>query len=459
MKTTQPNLRSVFDSQVWPAVPSARGAMLLALLHQFEGSQWWSPQTLLEHQFSQLSSLLHYAATNVPFYQSLYAGHRLSETLTAANWAELPIVERRAVQAAGSGLRSVAVPQALGAVSDTETSGSTGEPVKLQNTELDRLMWEASTLREHHWHQRDFSARFASIRVFGNRVGAPPDGSVAPNWGVPVAEVYASGPASALAIGTDVHVQARWLQRQDPGYLLSYPTNIQALLDHATTHGWTLPHLREVRTIGETVPPTLRQQCEEVWGVPLVDVYSSRELGYIALQCPDSGLYHINSETVLVEVLDENGNATRPGAIGRVVVSTLHNFVTPLLRYALNDHAEVGPPCPCGRGLPTLTRILGRTRNMVVLPDGRRYWPQVGFGRYRAIAPVIQFQLAQTTRNDIEVRLVVARQLVNEEETQLGAVIRNALGYDFALQFKYYPDAIPRGAGGKFEEFVCLVDD
>ena len=105
-------------------------------------------------------------------------------------------------------------------------------------------------------------------------------------------------------------------------------------------------------------------------------MYSSQEVGYIALECPTGESYHVQAENVLVEVLDDQDRPCSPGDVGRVVVTALHNFATPLLRYDIGDYAEVGAPCPCGRGLPALRRIMGRQRNMALLPTaaaaGRR---------------------------------------------------------------------------------------
>jgi phenylacetate-coenzyme A ligase PaaK-like adenylate-forming protein len=96
------------------------------------------------------------------------------------------------------------------------------------------------------------------------------------------------------------------------------------------------------------------------WDVPLTDLYAADEAGCIALQCPDHEHYHVQSESVLVEVLDVEGRACAPGAVGRVVVTTLQNFAMPLVRYDIGDVAEAGDPCPCGRGLPVLRRIARR---------------------------------------------------------------------------------------------------
>ena len=249
----------------------------------------------------------------------------------------------------------------------------------------------------------------------------------------------------------------RWLAERNPDYLLIYPTVLAALLRSLEEDQVTLPRLREVRTIGEVLPDATRDLCLKVAGIPITDLYSSNEVGNIALQCPGSGLYHVQSESLLVEVLDPHGMPCAPGETGRVVVTALHGFAMPLLRYELRDYAEVGPPCSCGRGLPTLRRIQGRTRNMLVTPLGERRWPLVGFARYREVAPVRQYQIAQLARDHLEFRLVTDRPLTQEEESSLAAILRANLGDFPRIDFRQMAD-LPLGKNGKFEEFISCCD-
>ena len=97
---------------------------------------------------------------------------------------------------------------------------------------------------------------------------------------------------------------------------------------------------------------------------------------------------------------------------------------------------------------------------MLVLPDGRRYWPLVGFARYREIAPILQYQLVQRSLDEIEVRLVVEGEapLRPEQEQRLAEVVREALRHPFPIRFTYFKGELPRTSSGKFEEFVCLVE-
>ena len=121
------------------------------------------------------------------------------------------------------------------------------------------------------------------------------------------------------------------------------------------------------------------------------------------------------AESVKLEVLDADGAPCPPGAVGRVVVTSLHNFAMPLLRYELGDYAEMGSPCSCGRGLPVLNGIRGRLRHGMIMPDGGRRATYFGISFYK-VAAIRQYQAAQTARDTIELRLVVRRPLTTDEE-------------------------------------------
>ncbi|MGH6945895.1 MAG: phenylacetate--CoA ligase family protein [Kiloniellales bacterium] len=451
-------MRSQVAGIAWPAVLGGPLARVLALLQQLDQSQWWSAERLAEAQLAQAAPVLRYASARSPFFARRFGGLGLDpdRPLDAETWRSLPLLTRRDIQATGEELFCDPSPREHGAVGSTQTSGSTGQPVTVRKTGLANLFWQAITLREHDWHCRDVTATIASIRAFDPGKADPPDGLVADLWPGIVGKVYSSGRMGAMTLGTDISLQVDWLLRLDPAYLLTYPSNLRGLLEAFRAGGTTLPKLHEIRTIGETVSDELRRDCRNYFGAKVTDLYSSQEIGYLALQCPDSGLYHIQAEDVMLEVLDAEGRPCRPGEIGRVVATALHNFATPLIRYEIRDYAEVGPPCSCGRGLPTLRRVVGRQRNLLVMPSGERRWPLVGFKAYRDIAPIAQYQIVQKSLERIEVRLVAERPVTAEEEAKLGSLIQGFLGHPFALDFVYRPD-IPQGPGGKFEEFISEV--
>jgi len=444
----------------WPALPAPSATTLMAMQFQLEQSQWWSHEAIIANQFRQLEPLLLHAYQTTPYYKTVLdtAGVQLQKIPLQKQWGRIPILTRKKVQSAGDQLISNQVPPDHGKIGETWTSGSTGRPICVKSTNVTGLFWHAGTLREHLWHQRDFTKKLAVIRHTAVERGFPPNGETYPNWGPSTHLIYPTGPSVFLNITSTLEEQAAWLMAQDPTYLLSYPSNLHALALHFLKTGRKLPKLSQVRTLGEALGPGLRDAVKQAWGVKVVDMYSSQEAGYLGLQCPHHDHYHVQSENVLLEVLDEKNRHCGPGEVGRVIVTTLHNFATPLIRYEIGDFAEMGERCNCGRGLPVLKRILGRVRNMITLPTGEQRWPILGYKQFEAVIPVKQIQTIQDAPDHLEMRLVVEGSITQDQEQQVTAIVRKSLGYPFTIKFTYM-DEIPRAKSGKYEEFVSLTPD
>ncbi|HVY26631.1 MAG TPA: hypothetical protein VHB79_08750 [Polyangiaceae bacterium] len=445
--------RSAVPGLAFPAVPNRAGAELLSLLFQLEQTQYF-PETLLRaRQLRQLAELVSHAAHTSAFYQGRLRAAGVVDSLDWDRFTAIPLLTRRELLTQAEHIHASSVPSAHGAWHEVQTSGSTGQVVAVRRTDLSDLFWLALSMRDHLWHARDFRKTLAVIRANASSS----EGQPARDWGPPVSLLHESGPCHVMPLSTDVAELSRWLLAKNPSYLLTYPTCLAALLDCFEREGQRPAQLEEVRTIGETLPPALRARAQALLGARVCDAYSAQELGSIALECPESGLYHVQSESLVVEVLDAQGRACAPGQVGRVVVTDLHNFATPLIRYELRDYAEVGPACPCGRGLPTLSRVLGRERNMVHLPDGSRHWPLVGLHHFREVAEILQYQLVQHTLQDVEMRLVTRAPLSTAAEQKLREIVQHALGHPFSLRFSYSQEELPVSAGGKFEEFVSKL--
>ena len=191
-------------------------------------------------------------------------------------------------------------------------------------------------------------------------------------------------------------------------------------------------------------------------GVNIADMYSSEEVGYIALQCPKGEHYHVQSESLFVEVIDDEGNPCGPGQVGRVIVTALHNYAMPLIRYDIGDYTQVGEPCVCGRGLLVLDRIMGRQRNMFILPSGRKFWPSFVLAEGEAALPPHQFQVVQRAIDRVEFRLVVDAPFNKAQEEQALQRLRRAMGDEFEYTLTYV-DQIPRSPRGKYEDFLCAI--
>lgn len=437
-----------------PAERMTNGSgQFLPLLAERGATERLPAEELARRQSGALRDLARHSAAQSPHFAGRLAAAGLTpETLAApGGLAQLPPLTRRDLVNAGENLFCRAYPMAHGRVSKTSTSGSTGEPVTVRRTEQCGLQWLAYTLREHLWHDRDFPGRMAAVRA---NITQPVD---MPDWGPPCSLVFRTGPWSARPAFWSVEELCRWLGEFAPTYLLILPSSLAAIVAEMERTGQRLPQLRSVRTLSETVSTRLREDVRRVFAVGIEDIYTSQEFGVMATQCPEHGSYHV-SETILLEVVDDAGRPCGPGEIGRLLVTDLVNYATPLIRYEIGDYAEAGAPCACGRGLPAIRRFLGRERNLVLLPDGTRHWPVVGFHRWGKVPPIRQFQFIQLDRRTIFAKMSAPERPTPEQEAQLTAIIQEELKHSFEIQYEWHTEPLARGPGGKFEEFVCRAE-
>ncbi len=452
--------RPLLPFLAWPEglakLPFTHGEMLKATAN----SDRVNPNDLFSGQQAQMRLLLEWAVGNSPWYRKstgyaeILKHIRRNKGEISALWSQLPILTKPQLRAHGASIHAMQVPQGHKPLGLVRTSGSTGIPVEVRTTALTRAIWSTLTVREHLWSGRDFTRRHGFIR-HRPRENRQPEGRDAPNWGPPVADLYYTGPASAIHTGHTVETLAVWLKRFDPHYLLAYPSVVESLLDYL---GHDKPSsLLEIRTISEPLDTALEQRLVDVWQVACTDIYSANEVGYIAFRCKEAGALHVQSEAVFLEVLDETGRACGPGETGRVVLTSLHNLATPLIRYEIGDYATVGEPCACGRTSMVLEKVKGRVRNLVRTPDGRSYWPG-GLNRVRGIAAIRQAQYVQTTLDHIDVRVVLNRPFEGDEAALAAATVQRSLDYPFEVSFTPV-DKIERGPTGKFEEFLSLLSE
>ncbi len=439
-------------ASVWPPSFSTASAAVAAAVFQLERSQYFSAADIREGQQCQLAALAAHFETHSLWFAQRMAAARGS--VGNDRLRKLPLLTRRDVQANFAQQHVVALPEGYGPATQVSTSGSTGEPVTLWRTQVNLLHWLAQTMRWHLWDEADFSGRLATIRAL------MPISGVAENWGNPITLFADTGPLLRIDIEDDISKQLDALIAFKPTSLIIYPSNLEAMLVEMEARGCKLPSLKRVRTLGETLSDEVRKRAKRQLSAHVSDCYTSEEFGYVALQCPESGLYHVMAESLIVEVLDEAGRACADGQTGRLVITDLHNFATPMIRYETGDYAIAGPKaCACGRGLPSLRKVLGRTRNMIIKPDGTRHWPMTGYKKFRDIAPIVQYQMVQNAVDAIDMRLVTERPLTAAEEAALRAHLSKTLGLGIDVTFIYFEGRLPLNANGKFEEFLSLIGE
>jgi len=444
---------------LWPVVPTPMTSQLLSQLHYFSISEKYTESQLWDMQLVQLLEVINFARKTVPYYRQAFLDLPLITSVNQLRdlWTTLPLLTRHDLQQAKETIFSE---QPLSSHEPSElmtSTGSTGMPITVKGNMATQFFWNALTIRDHLWRQHDFNKTYAVIRFTENPAAKPPSGAVFDNWGPATYRVVPTGKCYHLTICT-AEEEAKWLQQVNPHYLNCNPSTLRQLALYFAAQGGVPSNLSMIHTNSEILEPDLRKLVQDVLKVPVIDTYSARELGYLALQCPEHEHYHVQSENVFIEIINQQGKPCEIDEPGQVVVTSLHNFASPLIRYCVGDYATRGEPCSCGRGLPVIKRVLGRERNVLKMPDGRKIWPSFSSNGKRLMDMFAggQFQVIQKSLTEIHINLAHLSPFSVEHENNLRAELEMIFEYPFKFIFNYL-EKIERGPGGKYEDFKCEV--
>ena len=338
--------------EFWPEIPGHDKCSTYALHAQLLFTQWMHPDRIQYFQLRQLENLLRFAGRYSPYWAD---GLKFLENLPvgglyAEHLAQVPVMSRESLQ---KNSQKIIIRRRLsnhGKSRMARMSKPGGPTVKMMVTGLVDAWTDALVLRGLDWGESDVSMEHVRILPGTNKQksGSMKRRTILP-WSGPVQVI------SAVSPPTD---QLHELMRINPGSLQTEPQILEGLLEQALFRGSRPRNLREIRCRCAWLDPELRKLAEKAWGIPIIHEYFLEEIGAIALQCPENQGLHINSEFVFVEILDEHDKTCTAGQTGRVVVTPLQNFQTPLIRYDTGNLAEVGGACDCGRTLPVLNGIL-----------------------------------------------------------------------------------------------------
>ena len=432
-------------------IPSGPEAAALALQFKLQQSEKWPRHQRKAAQDKCLSNILSHAIQTVPYYNEHPDIKAMGANL---NWNKIPILTREKLQQNTERLLRTAPPKSHGRAYEFRSSGSTGRPVKAFSSDYAQMFWRAFTARDHIWSNRNMSGKIATIKYHDPEKLRYP-GAHQSGWGPSTNALGYAGQLIALNSCEAVEKQYQWLCENQPDYLLTYPSNLQELAALHKKNGKQL-HLKGISTLGENLSSETRVLARETFRCRVSDMYSSQEVGYIALQCPKHDHYHIQQESCMVEILDDNNQPCPPGTMGRVVVTTLQNYIMPLIRYEIGDYAVPGEGCDCGITLPVIKHIAGRTRNLLTYPDGRKTWPSYNPMALMEIFPLSRFQLEQTAVNDITFRVMTEAEISSDDKQQAIKIIQDAMQHPFNITVEKADD-LPRSAGGKYEEFKSVL--
>ena len=419
-------------------------------------SQWLDRDEMGEYQLGHLKALVPFAARETPYWRTRIAPDAIESATTVSEaLSRLPILSRDALHDDAKALAAENLPKGEVRAGVASSSGSTGMVVRVPTTKLDLRWQKILDLRGYLWAGLDLSQSLAVVHRMKPGLAEYPTGSTHLRWD-PEADIpFPTGPLYQLSTHASLEQQWEWLRRIRPTYLYTRPSFVRGYAKLAEDQGLKFA---KIVTTGEVVDPELRSLAASRLGAQIHDRYATQEAGCFAIQCPDAPTYHIQSEAIIVEVLDDHGRQCREGEIGRVVVTPLFNYAAPLLRYEIGDYAEMGGACSCGRSLPTLKRIMGRRRNMLVARDGRHYWPQLHGLDFYKVSECRQHQFRQISHDVIEMWLVVDSPRTPAQEEAMRKIVAAALPVPFEIRFRYV-DEFPKSASGKHEELISYVAD
>lgn len=419
-------------------------------------SQYWSPAALIDYQRSQLAQLLRHARANVPFY-----AHRLNRVFTASGdidwdrWGEIPIVKRADLIEHREAMLARQLPPGHGPVARIRSSGSTGHPVEAVVTRISKISSDATAWRAGAWRQLDYG-RTLCIRNGYEPEIVPPSGRALGPWGPPWDAAASKGHSVRMTRDWSAADQLDLIVSSGASYVAIGGTKSGSILAYEAERRGIAPPLIAMLVNGEEVTAADRDLCRRVFGAEIFDLYSSKEGGHMAHPCPTGSGYHVNAERILIEILDDAGLPVAAGQSGRVVVTPFYSTAQPLIRYDHGDLATLGAPCACGRCLPLLRSIDGRTGTMFVHPDGRRR--ARGFPMsYLQVLDARMWQLAQVGARDYEIRYVPNDPARIGDEAATAAAFRQHFFEDARVAFRRL-DAVPLTASGKYMEYVNEVD-
>jgi len=421
------------------------------LIAEAEEREQWSAAQWDAWRQERLAYLLHRAATRVPYYRAQWAerrrrGDRASWELLE-NW---PILDNDRVRENPRAF--IADDQNPRWMFTEYTSGTTGKPLVLWRThQTMRALYALSAARTRLWHGVSRTDRWAML---GGQLVVPVAKRRPPFWvwNAALRQLY----MSTYHLAPDLipsYLDA--LQRHRVVYLAGYTSSLYALAQEVLRLDRTDVTMRVAITSAEPLPEWQRETIAAAFRCPVRETYGMSEAVAWASEC-EAGTLHLWPEVGLIEVL-AHGVVAAPaeGAIGEFICTGLLNADFPLIRCRLGDSGRLAPPgisCGCGRTLPALAAVEGRTNDLLLTRDGRRvaWLNPVWYG-----LPVRQGQIVQETLDNIRVRYVPATGFGAESRHLIVQRLHERLG-PVHVVLEEVSD-IPRGANGKFRTVLCAL--
>jgi phenylacetate-CoA ligase len=240
-----------------------------------------------------------------------------------------------------------------------------------------------------------------------------------------------------------------------PRMLFGYPSALSHIALHARKRGIPMDDLGiEVAFVtSERLYDTQRNTIGEVFGCKVANGYGGRDAGFIAHECPAGGM-HLTADDIVVEIIDASGQVQPAGVAGEIVVTHLSTQDFPFIRYRTGDIGVLGTsPCACGRGLPLLQDIQGRSTDFVVAADGTVLHGLALIYVLRDLAGIQSFKVVQESRALTRVLLVVDGSFAADSPAEIERAFKQRLGSNVRISVDLV-ESIAAEKSGKFRYIV-----
>jgi phenylacetate-CoA ligase len=387
---------------IFPLQEIVKRHSTVAVRRQLERTQWWSAEELAALQLRRLQALLVHAGARVPYYRDLFRsiGFEPRSVAAIADIQRLSFLTKALIRSHSDRLKS----EDARSLARGNTGGSSGEP----------LIFFIGRERVSH----DVAAKWRATRWWGVDIGDPE----IVVWGSPIelgaqdrmrgwrdrllrTELLPAFEMSPEKLDEFISV----IRRRRPKMLFGYPSALAHIARHAEMRGAVMSDLgiKVAFVTSERLYESQREAIARVFGCRVANGYGGRDAGFIAHECPQ-GAMHITAEDVIVELIDADGKPVPPGTAGEIVVTHLATRDYPFIRYRTGDVAVMdSAPCRCGRCLPVLKEIQGRTSDFVVAADGTVMHGLALIYVVRDMPGVEAFKVVQESRQRTTVQLVV----------------------------------------------------
>lgn len=424
----------------------------------FERSQWLPKNKIKEFQEAKLRQLIIHAYCHVSFYRELFKKNNIKpeNIKTIEDLCKLPVIDKYVVRDnLYAGMMSDNHDKSK--IQKVQTSGSTGEPLVTyaEKKQLD-MRW-AATQRSFEWTGYRFGDR--QVRLWHKYLGMKSveifkemfDAFLSRRKFIPAYEIK----------DKNLHDYVNSIMVFKPVLLDGYAESFNFLARYLKNNKYNGHKPKGIMSSAQTLPPESRKIIEETFGCGVFDKYGAREFaGGVAYQCEHRNGYHVVAECNIVEII-KDGRQALPGEIGEIIITELNNYVMPLIRYRVGDLAVVRDQdenCKCGRGLPKIGEIQGRTQSIVV-GTGKQFIPGTFFNRvfFKHDLAIKQYQVVQEKFGELIIKIIKGNLFNEEILASIFKDIKSHMGEDLIIKVLYV-DEIPLGRTGKRQYCISLLD-